>query len=239
MVTLGANAKGKSSSVALNRLMQKSTALSLAKSVYIAGIHCPTWPIRADDPSRQNRLRPSRLPLLFWLLALKRGDLANAQHSLDQCSGLLGPGVGLLLGQSARLAAAGGVRSVGAWSLATCYSSKPPGLGPWPSNCAKQQPSGNNVVQEELEARPLPEMARWDPIQVVALLEEFGRVMYEKGSSQRNYAETLNIVVQRFLYLKSFLAVPWKLLTTWESVWPGKVHLPMPVPLPLHWLWTG
>ena len=35
-------------------------------------------------------------------------------------------------------------------------------------------------------------MARWDPIRVATLLEEFGMVMYEEGSSRRNYAETVN-----------------------------------------------
>ena len=49
MVTLGANAKGRSSSVALNRIMQKSLALQLGKEIYPVGIHCPTWAIRADD----------------------------------------------------------------------------------------------------------------------------------------------------------------------------------------------
>ena len=56
-------------------------------------------------------------------------------------------------------------------------------------------------------------------------------MLYEQGSTRRNYAETINGILQRFPYLKSFLAGPWKLLTTWESLWPGKVHPPMPLPL--------
>ena len=63
LVTLGATAKGRSSSMALNRIMRKSLALQVAKDVYTVGFHCPTWAIRADDPSRQKKLRPPRVPL--------------------------------------------------------------------------------------------------------------------------------------------------------------------------------
>ena len=65
LVTLGANATGRSSSVALNRVMRKSLALQLAKDVYTVGFHCPTWATRADDPSRhqESRYRAGCFPL--------------------------------------------------------------------------------------------------------------------------------------------------------------------------------
>ena len=87
------------------------------------------------------------------------------------------------------------------------------------------------ISREDPDTRPLPELARWDPIQVATLLEEYGRVCYEDGTPRRSYAETINIVVQRFPYLKNYLAGPWRLLTTWEGLLPGKVHPPMPAPL--------
>ena len=87
------------------------------------------------------------------------------------------------------------------------------------------------IQLEEPDLRPLPELARWDPIQVATLLEEYGRVLYEQGAPRRQYAETINVIVQRFPYVKTFLAGPWRLLTTWEALWPGKVHPPVPLPL--------
>ena len=51
------------------------------------------------------------------------------------------------------------------------------------------------------------------------------------GATRRDYAETINIVVQRFPYLRTFMTGPWRLCTTWETLHPGKVHPPMPLPL--------
>ena len=87
-------------------------------------------------------------------------------------------------------------------------------------------------VEAEDAALPLlTELVRQDPIQLSTLLEEYGRTLYESGASRRDYAETTNILVKTFVFLKPFLAGPWRLLTTWESLWPGKVHPPMPLPL--------
>ena len=101
------------------------------------------------------------------------------------------------------------------------------------------------MAEENLDSQPLPELARWDPIQLATVLEEYGRVLYEQGAAKRNYAKTINAILQRFPYVKSFLSGPWNLLTTWESLWPGKVHPPIPLPLlralvttALAWRWT-
>ena len=72
---------------------------------------------------------------------------------------------------------------------------------------------------------------RSDQIEVAIRLEEYGRVLYEKGETRRNYAETVSVVVQRHPFLKTFMAGPWRLLTTWEALCPGKVHPPFPLPL--------
>ena len=101
------------------------------------------------------------------------------------------------------------------------------------------------VEAEDAALPPLTELVRQDPIQLSTLLEEYGRTLYESGASRRDYAETINILVQEFAFLKPFLAGPWRLLTTWESLWPGKVHPPMPLPLlhalvstALAWSWN-
>ncbi|CAE7264968.1 Tnni3k [Symbiodinium natans] len=87
------------------------------------------------------------------------------------------------------------------------------------------------VEMEEPGTPPFLELIRADPIRVAMMVEEYGRVLYEQGSSRKNYAETLNALVQKHAYVKHFLTGPWRLLTTWESLWPGKVHPPCPLPL--------
>ena len=42
---------------------------------------------------------------------------------------------------------------------------------------------------------------------------------------------TVNVLVERFPFAKTFMAGPWRLLTTWKSLFPGKVHPPTPLPL--------
>ena len=68
---------------------------------------------------------------------------------------------------------------------------------------------------------PLAELTHKDPIQAALLLEEDGRTLHERGTARRAFAETINVVVQKYPYLKSFLAGPWRLLTTWESIGRG------------------
>ena len=98
---------------------------------------------------------------------------------------------------------------------------------------------------EEPEAPLLPELAQHEPIRTSLLLEEYGRCMYEDGAPRRDYAEAISAVVQKFAFLRTFVTGPWRLLTTWECIAPGKVHPPLPLPLlkalattALTWGWT-
>ena len=87
MVTLGATAKGRSSSEPLNKVLRQSMSLQLAKNIYPRGVHCPTWALRADDPSRSRSVTPARAALPAWFLALRTGRLEEAQDAIDDCSG--------------------------------------------------------------------------------------------------------------------------------------------------------
>lgn len=74
-------------------------------------------------------------------------------------------------------------------------------------------------------------LARQDPIWATELLEEYGMVLYEQGSSRRNFAETINICQQKCPYLKTMLAGAWQIATTWENLFPSELHAPVPLPL--------
>ena len=147
LVTLGSHAKGRSSSRALNRILKKSMAVQLAKNVFASGFHCPTWALRADDPSRQKQVRPPRVPLPSWFLALRAGQREAAQDTLDACSG--NPrswGRWLLFGYAAVLASSAGFSSVGAWttSAAACARKEGPRAGPCHQNnsCGERKAVG-------------------------------------------------------------------------------------------------
>ena len=64
------------------------------------------------------------------------------------------------------------------------------------------------LQMEETDAPPIAELARRDPIQLVTWLGEFGRFLYEGGETRRNFAETANVLTQRFPFLRTFMAGP-------------------------------
>ena len=126
MVTLGANAKGRSSSLALNNIMRRSLAYQLAKNLYPVGVHCPTWALRADDPSRSRVIRPPRSLVPAWFFALRRGNLAEAQDELDRASDTARSlGRWLLFASAALLASSGNYRTVGAWAKTSQCPTEP------------------------------------------------------------------------------------------------------------------
>ena len=126
LVTLGASAKGRSSSDALNRVLRHSMSFQIAKNVYPGGVHCPTWALRADDPSRARAVRTARVPLPPWVLALKAGRVAEAQDSLDEASGTARSlGRWMLFIGVACLASSGNFATLSAWAQTVQRTARP------------------------------------------------------------------------------------------------------------------
>ncbi|CAL1149836.1 unnamed protein product [Cladocopium goreaui] len=105
--------------------------------------------------------------------------------------------------------------------------------GLWSSDDSLQHPQDLagwiQTVQPDLPG--LSQLARNQPVILSELVEEFGRTLYEQGASRRTFAETVNALQQKFAFLKTWLHGSWALLTTWESLWPGQDHPPMPLML--------
>ena len=132
MVCLGASAKGRSSSNALNRVLRQSMALQLAKNRYPVGHHTPTWALRADDPSRARAIRAPRTQLPHWFLQLRLKQVSCAQDSLDGCSGTSRAlGRWLLFLGSSLLVASGNFTTVRDWAEASTPAQRQAGSGAW------------------------------------------------------------------------------------------------------------
>ena len=117
MVTLGASAKGRSSSPSLNKVLRQECAICVAKDLYVGGIHSPTWALRADDPSRGRSVRLPRAPLPGWFLDLRAGRLAQAQDTLDDLSQTpRSAGRWFLFAAAACLAGVGGFNTIRDWA---------------------------------------------------------------------------------------------------------------------------
>ena len=76
-VTIGAGAKGRSSSTALNRIQQGSLGYVLGGGLYLGGLYAPTGIHRADDPTRRRAIRSPRIVKPAWLSELEAENFAR------------------------------------------------------------------------------------------------------------------------------------------------------------------
>ena len=74
-VTIGASAKGRSSSYSISRVLQGIVPYVIGSGLYPGCLHCYSGDNRADDPSRGRPVQPPSREKPGWLLALESGDV--------------------------------------------------------------------------------------------------------------------------------------------------------------------
>ena len=72
-VTLGAAAKGRSSSFAISRVLQGTLGYVIGGGLYPGGLHCYSHQNRADEPSRNKSVRGPTKDVPLWLTELAAG----------------------------------------------------------------------------------------------------------------------------------------------------------------------
>ena len=84
-VNLGSLGKGRSPSLCLLGLMRQEAPYILGKNLYLAGVHLPTWSIRADGPSRKRLVDPPcvAIPKWFWQLRTQKIPLHDVLADLE------------------------------------------------------------------------------------------------------------------------------------------------------------
>ena len=85
-VNLSVEAKGRSSSIALNRVVAQTSMDIVGRELYPKAFHVPTWSLLADQPSRDRAVERPRLRWPAWLFDLVSGDegrVALAIQDLD------------------------------------------------------------------------------------------------------------------------------------------------------------
>ena len=73
-VTIGASAKGRSSSQAISRVLKGCVGFVLAGNIYPGCLHCYSDKNRSDGPSRDRQIEPPSKDYPEWLSALQQGD---------------------------------------------------------------------------------------------------------------------------------------------------------------------
>lgn len=89
-VTMGAAAKGRSSSRALSRILKSSLVYTLGAGLYPGALHCRSVWNRADGPSRDLPVPGPSKDQPAWLRQLQKGDF----HLFDKRLALSGGGFG-------------------------------------------------------------------------------------------------------------------------------------------------
>ena len=85
-VNLAVEAKGRSSSIALNRVVSQTAVETIGREQYPKAYHTPTWSLRADAPSRNRQIERPRCCWPPWLWDLADGSpsrTASAVAALD------------------------------------------------------------------------------------------------------------------------------------------------------------
>lgn len=82
-VNLGSLGKGRSPSTSLNGLMRQEAPYLLGKNLYLAGVHLPTWSIRADGPSRHRPVDPPRIAVPSWFWCLRKQPTPTTDFLAD------------------------------------------------------------------------------------------------------------------------------------------------------------
>lgn len=82
-VTLGATAKGRSSSFALSRVLQGSLGYVIGGGLYPGGLHVMSSKNRSDGPSRNKPTPPPSKETPHWLRSLRAGDTTSFDAHLS------------------------------------------------------------------------------------------------------------------------------------------------------------
>ena len=84
-VMLGALAKGRSASHAINRILRRMVPIWIGSNLYPGGIHFPTRLNRADDPTRSRTIRHPNRPFPYWMW-LSEQSLLGLMRWTMRCS---------------------------------------------------------------------------------------------------------------------------------------------------------
>ena len=254
LVALGAAAKGRSASPALNALLLKMLPYILGFDFYPGFDYTLTRYNRGDAPSRQAHITPPDRPIPHWMLAGGLGDFA-------------------LLDRRRRLPKQS--RSTANWAHLIWILREfdatlgYPGEGPRGRSTDALKRQGMSAQLQNRGHVPIVAGRRQDYIayfsswltvfrdisftdalvllarQLDALLRDFGYHSCSVGRSRLSYSETINAVCDHDLHLRGRLPSAWDLSWAWRGLQDSGSHIPMPddvflafLALCLDWDWT-
>lgn len=229
-VTLGATAKGRSSSRALCRVLQGSLGYIIGGGLYPGGMHVPSSKNKSDAPSRNRPVPAPSKELPEWLLALRRGhyDRFDRVREASRCVRLPGRWLRLLLLMAGDIEPNPGPRrraqvprgpldmSVGFTTITSrrmelCLR----GFEEW--------------LQAELSIS-LDDIA-WDYTAAPLALRAFGMHLFASGEPRYKFVYTITAMQDTYPHLRPFFSSAWNVDRKWQQHEPGECRPVLSAPV--------
>lgn len=221
-MTIGATAKGRSSSYAISRVLQGSLG-------YILGgcLHCRSQDSRADEPSRDKDIRPPSKELPVWLTDMQNGDVKRfdlicAANRVPKLAArwlrfllLLGGDIEPHPGPQEQTKAPRGPMNL-------C-------VGFAPATALRMQKCYDAFMawlQNEFPGSALQLMSQGET--AAFSLRAYGLHCFESGLPRYLFVSAIAAVQDRYPQFRQFMAPAWQVDKKWQQFEPGECRAVLP-----------
>eukprot|EP00438_Fugacium_kawagutii_P018293 Skav223004 [mRNA] locus=scaffold1827:595299:597942:- [translate_table: standard] len=228
-VTIGASAKGRSSSFAISRVLQGSLGYIIGGNLYPGTLHCYSSSNRADGPSRDRALAPPTKELPGWFLELRKGNFAPFDAVVASARVARVPGRWL---RFILLIMAGDVEVHPGPSHRARAQSRGPldmsvGFAKETSSRMTQCVSAFRSWLEQTAELSLDKLVS-DPYATGWALRAYGIHLFESGYPRYLLVYAITGLQEQFPQCKAFLNLAWQIDRKWQIHEPGQCRAVLP-----------
>ena len=230
-VTMGAVAKGRSSSRALSKILRGTLPYILGSGLYPGTLHCRSAWNRADGPSRDGDIQPPSRPTPPWIDALKEGN--------TELFDLM-------------VASASWIRPVGRWFRLLLLLAGDIEQNPGPAASKTYQPRGElNMLGGFAQAtfvrmdKCLEAFRSWCETEAKLTLEEvldtaelanlalkaYGLALFKQGAPRYWLVYAITAVQQLRPEFRALLSGAWAVDRKWQQAEPGQCRAVLSAPI--------
>ena len=235
-VTLGATAKGRSSSFAISRVLQGTLGYIIGSGLYPGGLHVESSKNRSDGPSRNRPTPGASKECPMWLQDLREGRCESFDMALTAASfpKVAGRWVKLLL-----LLCGDVERNPGPWTPPTQGTGPRAPRGPLDDSVGfstataarmDQCLSGFRMWLPEHLGAEFEEVAS-SPQALALALRSYGRYLYEHGHPRYLLVYAITAVQDRLPHARGFLGPAWQIDKKWQMAEPGECRPVISAPI--------
>ena len=225
-VTIGAAAKGRSSSFAISRILQGCLGYVLGSGLYTSLLHCYSGDNVADNPSRGKPVQAPTREVPLWLESLLRGDTQAFDQVVLSAKIKKIPArwlrfLLLLGGDIERNPGPQAPQRRGPLDLEAGFA---------PSTAKKMQKSfAGFVAWLAATLSCVPEAVFESSASTAAALRAYGLHLYENGFPRYLYVYAITAMQDKYPVHRNFLTAAWQVDKKWQRAEPGNCRPVLPV----------